>query len=79
MIEKEIDLMIEIILTVCDREYERTGRDNYDRNYHNTPRDGYDRDGYDKRPLPPPDVALYPGRGRPPPPPRRGSYDSGIR
>ncbi|CAG8546965.1 1636_t:CDS:2 [Funneliformis caledonium] len=64
-----------------DREYERFGRDNYDRNYYAPPRDGYDRDGYDRRPLPPPDVPQYPPRGRPssPPPPRRGSYERGIR
>jgi len=67
-----------------DREYsERVGRDNYDRNYYPPSREGgYDRDSYDRRPLPPPDVTIYPGRGRPnspPPAPRRGSYDRGIR
>lgn len=65
-----------------EREYDRIGRDNYDRNYYTTPRDGYDRDGYERRAIPPPDVPLYPGRGRPgspPPPPRRGSYERGIR
>ncbi|CAG8560332.1 3131_t:CDS:2 [Diversispora eburnea] len=65
-----------------DREYERY-RDNYDRNYYPPQRDGgYEREGYDRRPLPLPDVAPYSaarGRTGSPPLPRRGSYDRGIR
>ncbi|CAG8506122.1 14305_t:CDS:2 [Acaulospora morrowiae] len=73
-----------------ERPYDRYGREppeleyrrdyqNYDRNYYPPPREGYERDGYDRRPLPP-DVAPYAARGRTgSPPPRRGSYDRGIR
>lgn len=68
-----------------DRDYERY-RDNYDRNYYPPQRDGgYDREGYDRRPLPLPDVAPYSasantrGRTGSPPPLRRSSYDRGIR
>jgi hypothetical protein len=63
-----------------DREYERYGRDAYERGYYAPPRESWDRDAYDRRAVPPADVSSYPrGRTGSSPPPRRSTYERGMR